>query len=239
MAVVDRPRQARASNGRLRFLDREQLALLLAAVLKDGLGATERPLYLCAAMTGLAPGRADRPALVRRRLKCPARARRRQLHARFVRDAQVRAVSAIRADSAAARGRPARAPRALGLHRRGRLRLLSPPDRRRLRRAEAAQALPGRARARRLREITFHELRHTFGTQMAAAGAPLRAIQEWMGHADYKTTSVYAHYAPDPTRGAKWAEAALGEPSVQTERAHLRASGMTRAPFPPQTQSGL
>lgn len=53
MAVVDRPRQARASNGRLRFLDREQLALLLAAVLKDGLGATERPLYLCAAMTGL------------------------------------------------------------------------------------------------------------------------------------------------------------------------------------------
>lgn len=29
-----------------------------------------------------------------------------------------------------------------------------------------------------VREITFHELRHTFGTQMAAAGAPLRAIQE-------------------------------------------------------------
>ena len=25
--------------------------------------------------------------------------------------------------------------------------------------------------------LTFHELRHTFGTQMAAAGAPLRAIQ--------------------------------------------------------------
>jgi integrase len=32
-----------------------------------------------------------------------------------------------------------------------------------------------------VRTITFHELRHTFGTQMAAAGAPLRAIQEWMG----------------------------------------------------------
>jgi len=62
-----------------------------------------------------------------------------------------------------------------------------------------------------VREITFHELRHTFGTQMAAVGAPLRAIQEWMGHADYKTTSIYAHYAPDPTRGAKWAEAAFGE----------------------------
>jgi integrase len=32
-----------------------------------------------------------------------------------------------------------------------------------------------------VRTITFHELRHTFGTEMAAAGAPLRAIQEWMG----------------------------------------------------------
>jgi integrase len=48
-------------------------------------------------------------------------------------------------------------------------------------------------------DLTFHELRHTFGTQMAAAGAPLRAIQEWMGHADASTTEIYAHYAPDPT----------------------------------------
>ena len=34
-----------------------------------------------------------------------------------------------------------------------------------------------------LHVITFHELRDTFGTQMAAARAPPRAIQEWMGHA--------------------------------------------------------
>jgi integrase len=36
---------------------------------------------------------------------------------------------------------------------------------------------------------------------MAAAGAPLRAIQEWMGHRDYKTTLIYADYAPDATQG--------------------------------------
>jgi integrase len=47
-----------------------------------------------------------------------------------------------------------------------------------------------------LPKITFHELRHTFGTTMAAAGEPQRNIQEWMGHDDLKTTQVYMHYAP-------------------------------------------
>jgi integrase len=45
--------------------------------------------------------------------------------------------------------------------------------------------------------ITFHELRHTFATQMAAKGVPLRKLQEWLGHADIKTTQIYMHYAPD------------------------------------------
>jgi integrase len=71
--------------------------------------------------------------------------------------------------------------------------------------------------AARLRSIRFHDLRHTFGTQMAAAGAPLRALQEWMGHRDYKTTSIYADYAPDPSQGARWAEAAFGTPSQSDE----------------------
>lgn len=44
--------------------------------------------------------------------------------------------------------------------------------------------------------VTFHELRHTFGTRMSAAGVPMRTIQHWMGHADIKTTQVYAHYQP-------------------------------------------
>ena len=65
--------------------------------------------------------------------------------------------------------------------------------------------------------ITFHKLRHTFGTQMAAAGAPLRAIQEWMGHADAKTTEIYAHYAPDPTGGAVFAQRAFGGARVQPD----------------------
>jgi integrase len=40
---------------------------------------------------------------------------------------------------------------------------------------------------------------------MAAAGAPMRAVQEWLGHRDLRTTLIYADYAPDPTHGAAWA----------------------------------
>jgi integrase len=48
----------------------------------------------------------------------------------------------------------------------------------------------------RVRDVRFNDLRHTFGTRMAAAGVPLRTLQEWMGHRDFKTTLIYADYAP-------------------------------------------
>jgi integrase len=47
-----------------------------------------------------------------------------------------------------------------------------------------------------VREVRFHDLRHTFGTRCAANGVPMRTLQEWMGHADIKTTLIYTHYAP-------------------------------------------
>ncbi len=46
-----------------------------------------------------------------------------------------------------------------------------------------------------LRNLRFHDLRHTFGTRMIAK-ADVRCVQEWMGHADVQTTMKYLHYAP-------------------------------------------
>ena len=70
----------------------------------------------------------------------------------------------------------------------------------------------------------FHDLRHTFGTTMAAAGVPMRTVQEWMGHKHISTTERYADYAPRASEG-EWITAAfapsagaLGSPSSQHER---------------------
>lgn len=51
-------------------------------------------------------------------------------------------------------------------------------------------------RAAGVRVVRFHDLRHTFATRLAATGVSLRTIQEFLGHADAKTTQIYAHYAP-------------------------------------------
>jgi len=50
-----------------------------------------------------------------------------------------------------------------------------------------------------VRHVRFHDLRHTFGTHLAAEGVPIRAIQEWYGHKDIKTTMIYVDYAPGAT----------------------------------------
>jgi integrase len=52
-------------------------------------------------------------------------------------------------------------------------------------------------KAAKIEPHRFHDLRHAFGTAMAAAGVPMRTLQEWMGHRDIATTQRYADYAPN------------------------------------------
>ena len=48
-----------------------------------------------------------------------------------------------------------------------------------------------------LRPLRFHDLRHTFGTQVISNPAvSILQLKAWMGHADIDTTMKYLHYAP-------------------------------------------
>jgi integrase len=58
--------------------------------------------------------------------------------------------------------------------------------------------------------ITFHGLRHTFGTTLARAGWPVGDIQALMGHADIATTQIYMHYAPRHDQAERIAAAFAG-----------------------------
>ena len=79
-------------------------------------------------------------------------------------------------------------------------------------------------RAGGVRQVRFHDLRHTFGTRMAAAGVPMPTLQDWMGHRDFKTTLIYADYAPSGhevglvERAFSKNGPQLGPPSAEAER---------------------
>lgn len=74
-----------------------------------------------------------------------------------------------------------------------------------------------------VRKVRFHDLRHTFGTRIAAAGVPMRTLQEWMGHRDYRTTLIYADYEPGDEESDLVDAAFSNGSSVQKERPLYRA----------------
>ena len=49
-------------------------------------------------------------------------------------------------------------------------------------------------RANGLRQIRYHDLRHSCASLLLANGVPMKQIQEWLGHSDFSTTAnIYAH----------------------------------------------
>jgi integrase len=53
-----------------------------------------------------------------------------------------------------------------------------------------------------IRPVGWHVMRHSFASHLAMRGAPLKAIQELLGHATIQMTMRYAHMSPDVARDA-------------------------------------
>jgi integrase len=181
----------------IRFLSPEDVEALLRAVdLDHDWGPTEHALYLTAAMTGLRQG--ELLALRWRDVDWLAgrvRVRRNYVRGEFGAPKSRRSSRSVPLADRLLAELDAHHQRSLF---RGEDDLVFahphlgvPLDRSRLRKRFKLAV----ARAE-LRDVRFHDLRHTFGTRMAAAGVPMRTLQEWMGHRDFKTTLIYADYSP-------------------------------------------
>jgi site-specific recombinase XerD len=60
-----------------------------------------------------------------------------------------------------------------------------------MRYASISSAHAGKAGLRRIR---WHDMQHSFASQLISAGVPIRQVQEWLGHSTI--TMRYAHLAP-------------------------------------------
>ncbi len=180
----------------IRFLDDAELEALLRAVPDEGIGLLDRVLYLAAAMTGLRQG--ELLGLRWRDIDWSAsrvRVRQNYVRGEFGRPKSKRSSRSVPlADRAA--GELDRHFRASAFQGDDDLVFGNPQTGRPVARRAVLKRFKRNLEQARVREIRFHDLRHTFGTRMAAAGVPLRTLQEWMGHRDFKTTLIYADYQP-------------------------------------------
>jgi integrase len=192
--LADRP-VIKSTETRIKFLDQPELEQLLAfAYPDDPFGRIEPTLYLTAAMTGLRQGE----LLGLRWRDVDLAARKVRVVSPYVRGEFNEPKSEGSGRSVPLAQRVADALAALrersAYSSDGELVFCHPESGNPLDRSKLVRRFKQATERAEVRAITFHELRHTFGTRMAAAGVPLRTIQHWMGHADAKTTQVYAHY---------------------------------------------
>lgn len=66
-----------------------------------------------------------------------------------------------------------------------------------------------------IRDLRFHDLRHTAATYMVMDGVDLVTVAEILGHADIKMTMRYAHPTPENKRKAVNILASIHNQEVQ------------------------
>ena len=119
-----------------------------------------------------------------------------------------------------------------GLQRRRRPRVRAPRPRRAAGPDQGHAALPGGLRGRGRAQDPLPRSAAHLRDDARRGGVPLRTIQEYLGHADLKTTQIYAHYAPSEKEVEKVNEA-FGEKLDAPRSAGSApscASGRTRLP---------
>jgi integrase len=206
--LVDRPRDASGSD--IRFLDAEELEAVVRAERERGdeLSPTLSLMYLTAAMTGLRQG--ELIGLRWRDLDWPAsRVRVRQSFVRgeFTSPKSRRGVRSVPlADELA--GELERHFRESVFQTDDDLVFAHPATGRPLDRSKIRKRFKVAVKRAGVREVRFHDLRHSFGTRMAGVGVPMRTLQEWLGHRDFATTLIYADYSPSEQE-REWVAAAF------------------------------
>ena len=198
-------------NHDIRFLEPVEVQALAAAAVDGAYQAIDRALYLTAAMTGLRQG--ELIALRWRDVDWTAgrvRVRQNYVLGEFGTPKSRRSTRSVPMADAVA-GELERLFQASTRQDDNDLVFADPLTGGPLDKAAIVRRYRRALKAARLDEThRFHDLRHTFGTRMAAAGVPMRTLQEWLGHRDHKTTERYADYAPS-AREAGMIARAFGE----------------------------
>jgi integrase len=193
--LVEKPKP-RDVDPDVRFLDQAELDAVLAAVPADDVGRVERVLYLAAAMSGMRQGELlalrwnDVDWAARR-----VRVRRNLVRGEFGTPKSKRSSRSVPLADILG-GELDRLFQTTLYQRDADLVFCHPHTGRPLDRSRVLKRFKAALQRAGVRDVRSHDLRHTFGTRMAAAGVPMRTLQEWMGHRDFKTTLIYADYMP-------------------------------------------